>query len=99
LYFQENLGEARALAKDEEPRHDDDYVYVGDASLGVAPADPGTYEGDDAKPSAVPLADSSLMNKWCARERERSALFVLFEGCEPTPRNLEQPLPNMGHRR
>jgi hypothetical protein len=40
-----------------------------------APADPGTYEGDHAKPA------DKCHNKWCARECERSA--ILSRGDHP----------------
>ncbi len=92
LYFQESLTEPRALAKGEEPRHDDDYVYIGDGELGIAPADPGTYECDDGKPSATPLIGPSHMNKWCARECERSD--IVEEGEIIRLPNLELPRPN-----
>jgi len=40
------------------------------ARVDDAPANPGTYEGDHAKPT-----DPSGSNKWCARQCERSDLF------------------------
>ena len=43
---------------------------------GRAPVDPGTYEGECAKPT------DKTHNKWCARECERSEL-------KPTPQPLE----------
>lgn len=46
----------------------DDTVDLADGELGTAPADPGTYEGDEAKPT------NAIHNKWCARECERSVL-------------------------
>lgn len=49
---------------------EDDYYYMADDELGSAPLDPGTYEGDCAKP----LPDEPKLNKWCVRECERSAL-------------------------
>lgn len=45
----------------------DDYAYLADDELGEAPADPGTYEGADAKP----VTPDERMNKWCCRECER----------------------------
>ena len=98
LYFQESLVEPRALTKDEEPRNDDDYVYVGDNELPTAPADPGTYEADEAKPSAVPLIDPSRMNKWCARECERSKIVPAGESISIALPNLETPRPNIPRR-
>lgn len=47
--------------------------FLPDNSVGIAPDDPGTYEGCDGKPCNI---ESSLdMNRWCARECERS-VFV-----------------------
>jgi hypothetical protein len=59
-----------------DPNEPDDFAYLADHELGTAPADPGTYEGSHGKPSSVPLTpdDTHLMNKWCARACERSAL-------------------------
>ena len=52
---------------------EDDYVYLADRELGDAPEDPGTYEGDHGKPFAHSFeSHSEGMNKWCARECERS---------------------------
>jgi len=96
LYFQENLLVPRALAPGERPRDPDDTVYLSDASLGTAPADPGTYEGDHGKPSAAPLTDPARMNKWCARECERCALLEPGEALVPP--NLARPRPNMPGR-
>jgi len=55
----------RQLSADE-----DDYVFLGDDELGEAPADPGTSEGGDYKPQD----NSERLNKWCARECERSEI-------------------------
>ena len=46
------------------PESDD---YLPDDQLGIAPADPGTYEGGVGKPSDP----SQFPNKWCVRECER----------------------------
>jgi hypothetical protein len=77
LYFMED-GPCvpRALAPGEKARDDDDHVYVADSALDAAPADPGTYEGVDCKPYAGRLnkANAHLINKWCARECERSRI-------------------------
>jgi hypothetical protein len=45
----------------------DDYEYLADGELGEAPADPGTYEGGQAKPTDP----DERLNKWCVRECER----------------------------
>jgi hypothetical protein len=48
---------------------DEDFAFLSDTELGVAPFDPGTYEGGHAKP----ITTSDRLNKWCYRECERSA--------------------------
>jgi len=63
----------KAWGINNRPRHflsdeEDDYEYLADDELGEAPKDPGTYEGDQAKPSEPRTV---LMNKWCFRECER----------------------------
>jgi len=52
----------------------DDTVYLADDELGTAPEDPGTYEGGHAKPRASFWMTASRLNKWCARECERSEI-------------------------
>jgi hypothetical protein len=49
---------------------EDDYAFLADGELGDAPADPGTYEGGDGKPSSP----DEFPNKWCVRECERCAM-------------------------
>jgi hypothetical protein len=49
----------------------DDDKYLPDSELGVAPIDPGTYEGECAKPTRRPMTGDA-MNKWCVRQCERS---------------------------
>jgi hypothetical protein len=51
---------------------EDDYSGLADREVGVAPIDPGTYEGSDAKPTDY--RDPKRQNKWCVRECERSVL-------------------------
>jgi hypothetical protein len=46
----------------------DDFAWLCDDELGNAPMDPGTYEGGQAKP----VTPEDRLNKWCARECERS---------------------------
>lgn len=53
----------------------DDFAYLADSELGVAPEDPGTYEGSCAKP----IDDSEKLNKWCCRECERCVMHELDE--------------------
>ena len=45
----------------------DNFAWLSDAETDKAPDDPGTYEGGCAKPK-----NPDGMNKWCARECERS---------------------------
>ncbi len=47
---------------------EDDYAYLSDDELGIAPIDPGTYEGGIANP----LSPDEFPTKWCVRECERS---------------------------
>ena len=46
----------------------DDYAFLADHELGLAPSCPGAYEGGDGKPSSA----AEFPNKWCVRECERS---------------------------
>lgn len=48
----------------------DDCNFMADDDLPDAPADPETYEGEDAKPSSPDL----FPNKWCVRECERCSM-------------------------
>ena len=65
---------SKAWGINKRPRHSfddsnpDDYEFLADQELGEAPANPGTYEGDEAKPTHF----LSKLNKWCFRECERS---------------------------
>lgn len=53
-----------------DPEEPDHFIWLADDELGEAPADPGTYEGRDAKPRTP----DELLNKWCTRECERSTV-------------------------
>lgn len=53
----------------------DDYAYLADHEVGFAPADPGTSEGPDSKPCNTVMTDGQRMNKWCARQCERSDMW------------------------
>lgn len=96
LYFQEVGHPPRPLINGEEPKNDDDHVYMGDDELGTAPGPgktKGVSEGGHLKPSATPLTDGELMNKWCFRECERGETF---EREEPIViRDLVKPRPNI----
>lgn len=48
----------------------DDFAFLADDELGEAPESPGTWEGGHGKPFGP-----DYMNKWCARECERSGIF------------------------
>jgi hypothetical protein len=54
---------------------DDDYAFLADSELRTAPADTGVYEGADAKPRTP----DEMLNKWCARECERSTIVKIGE--------------------
>jgi hypothetical protein len=56
--------------KNELSNDPDDYEYLTDQELEDAPCDPGTYEGGHAKPTER----TDRLNKWCARECERSKI-------------------------
>lgn len=49
---------------------EDDTCFLSDKELGVAPVDPGTYEGGHAKPASK----DEIPNKWCVRECERCTM-------------------------
>lgn len=61
LYF----GKSVMLTCDADCEHAWGRSWQGDKGP-VAPVNPGTYEGDHAKPT------DKTHNKWCARECERS---------------------------
>jgi hypothetical protein len=63
---------------------DDDFAWLADSELVDAPNNPGTWEGGDGKPSSP-----EGMNKWCARECERSDVALI-------PDRIS--LPNFGAR-
>lgn len=58
------------LRGEETDEEVDDHYSLADGELGIAPVNPGTYEGDHAKP----VNGVDLHNKWCARECERSVI-------------------------
>ena len=51
----------------------EDFVWLADDELPDAPEDPGTYEGECAKPTEYD--DPGRQKKWCARECERWTLI------------------------
>ncbi len=65
----------KALGKNSRPKvqlsaDPEDYAYLLDSELGIAPVNPGTYEGEFGKPRLK----SDRLNKWCVRECERSVI-------------------------
>lgn len=54
-----------------DPKEPDDYAFLADNELDVAPVNPGTYEGGHPKPR---IESERLNSKWCARECERSKI-------------------------
>lgn len=68
--------------------NEDDFYYIPDGELGLAPDDPGTYEGDHAKPRSCEGPDR--MNRWCARECERSVLLEPLVEPFRRPPNFER---------
>jgi hypothetical protein len=68
---------------------EDDYAYIPDQELGEAPTDPGTYEGGQGKPQTK----EERLNKWCARECERSELGKQWELIELS--DFSKPIYNM----
>jgi hypothetical protein len=57
----------------------DDVAWLADSELGEAPASPGTWEGGFTKPR-----DPAGMNKWCARECERSDMASALDKLRPS---------------
>lgn len=53
----------------------DDFAYLSDDELSIAPPDPGTYEGGHAKP----INQCEIPNKWCVRECERLVMCEIHE--------------------
>lgn len=83
----------RQLSEDDP----DDYEFLADPELGVAPADPGTTEGGEAKPADY--ADPMRQNRWCARECERSVLcaggaLLLPDYSSPRPNRAPRTAPH-----
>jgi hypothetical protein len=69
----------------------DDYAFKSDGELGEAPVNPGTSEGGWFKPDT-----GNPMNKWCARECERSEI-VGIKGV-PKLRDFQDRLYNKADR-
>ena len=65
---------------------EDDYAFLADDELGIAPTNPGTYEDGQGKPP------EPVHNKWCLRECERSA------SCEVSKFTGDLKLPDFSQR-
>lgn len=76
----------KAWGINNRPRHqlsetdEDDYAWLADDELGIAPDDPGTYEG--LAMEAKPITPEERHNRWCARECERCTRVVVGESFE-----------------
>lgn len=57
----------------------DDYAYLSDDELEIAPVDLGTYEGGFAKP----ISKNEIPNKWCVRQCERCSISKINESHLP----------------
>jgi hypothetical protein len=57
----------KAWGINSRPSNEDKTEWLSDIELDKAPANPGTYEGGEGKPSN----SSKFPNKWCVRECER----------------------------
>lgn len=69
-------------SREDESKIDvNNYVYLADGELPVAPVHPGTEEGGERKP----VNDAQKMNKWCYRECERCNMSELGEWEQPLP--------------
>jgi hypothetical protein len=56
-----------------DPNDEDNVVWFADDEVGEAPANPGTYEGGQGKPTSPPVRH----NKWCVRQCERSDTIAI----------------------
>ena len=54
---------------------EDDYYFLSDNELDIAPNNPGTYEGGDCKP----YKSNEFPNRWCVRQCEWSDMFDIDE--------------------
>jgi hypothetical protein len=66
-------GSVRPKGYPDDKRDEDDWYWVADDEVGEAPKHPGTIEGTHIKPQHP----DDRLNKWCARECERSQMCDL----------------------
>ena len=71
--------------------NEDDYEWLADSEVGIAPIDPRTYEGGEAKPT------NKKHNKWCLRECERSEIAEFPD--IPLLPDFDKRIPNIHHDR
>jgi hypothetical protein len=91
-------GRPRHYFVDEEA-DSDDYVWFTDDELGRAPLPGhtvGVSEGGDCKPYGDHLRDVECMNRWCARECERSVMVDIDDDVRLP--DMNDPRPNCAHR-
>jgi ribosomal protein S27AE len=55
---------------DKSNENEDDKEWLSDSELDIAPDNPKTYEGGYGKP----VREDERLNRWCARECERSIM-------------------------
>ena len=77
----------KAWGQNARPRIDlssdvDDYAWLADGELGLAPSCPSTYVGGQTKPALV--TGPGDLNKWCVNECERCVMS--------SPGNINGPL-------
>ncbi len=58
-----------------DPENEDNYYFLPDQDLGIAPVDPGTEEGGHKKPVFLSDRLDDRCIKWCFRECERAGHF------------------------
>lgn len=80
--------------KEQLSEDEDDYAWLADGELGIAPEDPGTSEGNDSKP----LPNEPKLNKWCARECERCALNGYLQSGVVEQKDFSKRVYNMKQR-
>lgn len=80
-------------ASEPKAESEDDYFSLADGKLGIAPVFPGTWEGGGGKPRTK----GERLNRWCARECERSILIP--DGDTPGAINFDGSLPDWTRRR
>lgn len=73
VYGYDENNEDWEMYPDNEVLDIDNWAYLADSELGIAPDSNGVWEGGDGKPEA-PVTKH---NKWCARNCERCEMIFL----------------------